>query len=159
MGSSDKKVEITDKESRVLALAWSCFKTHPDLDIEKLAKLAGYTNPKSVSNIISAVKKKAALMESEGNSGGEGPSTPVKRTPKGKAKVTRTPASHKRKTKGDDEDDSSDPATPTSKRARGKKTALSKAFVERDEGSEGGKKVVKMDSQDDEPGVPEDVVE
>ncbi|KAI1453235.1 hypothetical protein F4805DRAFT_461979 [Annulohypoxylon moriforme] len=158
MATSDKKVEISDKESKVLALAWHCFRTQPDIDIEKLAKLAGYTNPRSVSNLIHSVKKKVATLSSEENSGGEGPSTPVKSTPKGKGKAARTPASRKRKSTGHDEGDSSDPATPTRKRARGKKTALSKARIE-DDGSDEDKKGVKMDSHNGEVGVPEDVVE
>ncbi|KAI1212125.1 uncharacterized protein F4807DRAFT_388302 [Annulohypoxylon truncatum] len=158
MASSDKN-EITEKESKVLALAWHCFKTQPEIDYNKLAKLAGYTNPRSVTNIICAVKKKVAMPHNDENSGGEGPSTPVKRTPKGKGKVARTPASRKRKTASDDEDVSNDPATPSrGKRARAKKTAPSKAAVELDD-SEDDKKGVKMDSHADEQGIPEDVVD
>ncbi|KAI2463892.1 hypothetical protein F4781DRAFT_97114 [Annulohypoxylon bovei var. microspora] len=159
MASAEKKCDITEKEAKVLALAWMCFKTQPEINIEKLAKLAGYSSPKSISNMICGVKKKAAAFAINEGNGGEGPSTPANRASKApKAKATRTPVSRKRKAAGDNEGDSSDPTTPTrSKRARGKKAALSKVVVEYDD-SEDGKNGMKKES-DDEHELPEDVVD
>lgn len=138
-----KKGDITDKETQVLALAWHCFKNPPDVDLDKLAKLAGYSNPKSVSNLLAGVKKKiaATLLVTSSEDNGETPSTLAKRTPKTKAKAT--PGSRKRKAPTGDEDDSDDPVTPTpKKRTRDKKAALSKAIVE-DDDSDTDKKGIK----------------
>ncbi|XDG08160.1 hypothetical protein ABKA04_007775 [Annulohypoxylon sp. FPYF3050] len=157
--ASAGKNEITEREAKVLALAWQCFKTPPEIDYVKLARLAGYTNYKSVINVISAVKKKVAHSDSEENTGGEGPSTSVKSTPKAKAKAPRTPASRKRKAMSDDEDVSGSLATPSRvKRSGGKKGMLAKAPAKSDH-SDDEKNGVKMDSQDNERGVPEDVVD
>ncbi|KAI0844275.1 hypothetical protein F5Y00DRAFT_274146 [Daldinia vernicosa] len=144
MSAVDKK-DITEKETQVLAMAWKCFKAPPEVDYDKLAKLTGYANPKSVQNVIYAVKKKI-----EG--GNEGPATPTKPAPKAKA----TPASRKRKVARNDEEDGDDPITSTPrKRARGKKLALSKETVndDDDDDSESGKKGITqeddIDTKDD----------
>ncbi|XXH02147.1 hypothetical protein Hte_008515 [Hypoxylon texense] len=143
-----KKGEITDKEAMVLALAWQCFKNPPEVDVDKLAKLAGYNNPRSVSNLLSGIKKKMAGFGAgaDGN-GGEGPATPAKTAG---TKTKTTPASRKRKTatEGDDDDDSSTPATPA-KRARGKKAILSKATVGGDDSEEDKKSSMKKDAEDE----------
>ncbi|KAI1407893.1 hypothetical protein F5Y13DRAFT_120864 [Hypoxylon sp. FL1857] len=138
-----KKDDITQKEAQVLALAWQCFKVPPEVDYEKLAKLAGYANPKSVSNLLTSIKKKiAATMAAAGReSGTEAPLTPAKAAPKAKAKATL--GSNKRKAPASDEDDNAGPITPTPrKRARSKKATLSKATVE-DDDSDSGKKGIK----------------
>ncbi|KAI1137662.1 hypothetical protein F5Y05DRAFT_77063 [Hypoxylon sp. FL0543] len=160
-----KKGDITDREYHVLGLAWLCFKSPPEVDVDKLAKLAGYTNSKSVSNLLTSVKKKiaATLAAADGENGGEAPSTPAKRTPKAKAKST--PGSRKRKAPADDEDDSSDPVTPApSKRARGRKATVSKAAVEDDDesdpdnkGTEGAQK--KKNGLEVEQEADEDIVD
>ncbi|KAI1091415.1 hypothetical protein F5B19DRAFT_458960 [Rostrohypoxylon terebratum] len=158
MAPTSKK-EITEREAKVLALAWLCFKTQPEVDYVKLAKLAGYTNYKSVINLISNIKKKVDLINAEEKNNGEGPSTPVQSTPKGKAKAPRTPASRKRKIMSGDEGDSSSLATPSRvKHSGGRKGALHKAAAKPDY-SEDDEDVVKMDFQVNEQGVPEDVVD
>ncbi|KAI1800234.1 hypothetical protein F4811DRAFT_540148 [Daldinia bambusicola] len=128
MSSADKKVVFTEKEAQVLATAWICFKTHPDIDFEKLADLTGYTNPRSVQNVINAVKKKVA-------EGDKSPTTTPKST-KSTTKAKTTPGPRKRKVSRKDEDDGSDliPSTP-SKRARGMKRTLSKETVDDDDDS------------------------
>ncbi|KAI1073532.1 hypothetical protein F5B20DRAFT_566651 [Whalleya microplaca] len=122
MAPEKDKNALTDKEMHVLALAWRCFKTQPEVDYEKLAGLAGYANPRSVTNLLGGVKKKinASLAAQNGDSE-EGPSTPAKATPKAR-KGTATPASRKRKVKGEEADD--DATSPTPKRARAKKAAV-----------------------------------
>ncbi|KAI2776002.1 hypothetical protein F4815DRAFT_370598 [Daldinia loculata] len=144
MASTDKKNEITEKEALVLAMAWKCFKTPPEVDYDKLAKLTNYTNTKSVQNVLYAVKKKI-------ENGDEGPATPAKRTPKAKV----TPASRKRKVARNDEEDGNDPITSTPrKRTRGKKLALSKETVnDDDDDDESGKKdITQEDDMDEETG-------
>ncbi|KAI0376768.1 hypothetical protein F5Y04DRAFT_285570 [Hypomontagnella monticulosa] len=114
------KSEITEKEAQVLATAWQCFRTQPEIDLPKLAKLTGYTNPRSVQNVLSAVKKKisAGLPADD-----EGPTTPVKNTPKAKA----TP--RKRKNIGGSDDDSSDVASPTPAKRSRRKLKISEPIV------------------------------
>ncbi|KAL7621757.1 hypothetical protein AAE478_009084 [Parahypoxylon ruwenzoriense] len=137
-----KKTEITEKEFQVLALAWKCFKTPPDVDTVKLAKLAGYSNPRSVANLLSVVKKKLAAATPDDGGAGDvnadsAPATPSKRTPKPQA----TPALRKRKIKVEDDGTDAGPVTPTpTKRARGSKKAAAAAVVkdEPDEDQEDG---------------------
>ncbi|KAI0010816.1 hypothetical protein F4779DRAFT_275372 [Xylariaceae sp. FL0662B] len=135
MAPEKDKNALTDKEMQVLALAWRCFKTQPEVDYQKLADLAGYANPRSVTNLLGVVRRKinASLAEKNGEAGEEGPPTPVKATPTPKSKKTvGTPASRKRKPKDTDAegdaDREGDPATPTPKRPRAKKnpTPMSK---------------------------------
>ncbi|OTA58959.1 hypothetical protein K449DRAFT_116609 [Hypoxylon sp. EC38] len=136
-----KKGDITDKEAQVLAMAWYCFKTPPEVDLDKLAKLTGYVNPRSVSNLLAGVKKKiaAAVAATSGEDDGETPLALAKHAPKTTAKTTPRPL----KRKAPAGDDSDEPVTPTpSKRTRGKKVALSKATVE-DDDSDTDKKGIK----------------
>ncbi|KAI1765664.1 hypothetical protein GGR53DRAFT_254031 [Hypoxylon sp. FL1150] len=132
----DKTAVFTDKETLVLALSWQCFKTMPDIDVDKLANLAGYANPRSVSNLLSVIKKKiATLSPNSGAAGGEGgPSTPTPKKPKATPRK-RKPAS-----------DGGDDPTPT-KRPRGRKAAaLSKPTVDDgDDDSEADKKAAKKE--------------
>ncbi|KAI5860945.1 hypothetical protein GGS23DRAFT_578075 [Durotheca rogersii] len=124
---SKKKTEITEKESQVLALAWKCFKTNPEVDLNKLAKLAGYTNPRSVANVLSAVRKKIAASISEDAEGDSDsvPVTPVKRGPR--AKGTPASSSRKRKEPADSAGNGGDESP--SKRARGSKEAAPAAVA------------------------------
>ncbi|KAK6956048.1 hypothetical protein Daesc_001318 [Daldinia eschscholtzii] len=138
MSSVDKKIDLTDKEALVLAMAWRCFKTTPEIDFDKLAQLTGYTNPKSVKNLIHAVKKRTA-------DGDESPNAPAKPTPKAKA----TPTSRKRKVTHNDEGDSSDPVASTpSKRVRGMKRTLSKETVDEDDSESDKKDITKGEDID-----------
>ncbi|KAI4866470.1 hypothetical protein F4820DRAFT_248529 [Hypoxylon rubiginosum] len=146
MAPAEKKVGLTDKEAVVLALAWQCFKTTPEVDIEKLAGLAGYANPRSVSNLLSAIKKKISGFGTNTNAnGGEGLSTPAK----GVAKAKATPASRKRKVafKADSDDDSATP-TPT-KRSRSRKAVLPKAAIDGEDSEADKKSSAKKDADDE----------
>ncbi|KAI0101067.1 hypothetical protein F4814DRAFT_452986 [Daldinia grandis] len=149
MAAIDKKNDITEKEAQVLAMAWKCFKTPPEIDHDKLAKLTGYTNPKSVQNVLYAVKKKIENCD-------EGPAAPTKRTPKAKT----TPASRKRKVARDDEEDGSGFITSTPrKRSRGKKLALSKEIVDDDDDDDDSESRKKDITQEDDTDAREDIGE
>lgn len=57
MSESPTKTEksiFTDKEERVLKVAWSCLKSGPpDVDMEKLMKAGGFNTLKTTSNTVS----------------------------------------------------------------------------------------------------------
>lgn len=65
------KPTFTEKELRVLQHAWSCLKSPPEIDLEKLRVAAGFNTPKTASNTWGVIKKKLAAM-SAGEGGGEG---------------------------------------------------------------------------------------
>lgn len=61
------KPTFTDKELRVLQHAWSCLKSAPEIDLEKLRVAAGFNTAKTASNTWGVIKKKIAAV-----GGGEG---------------------------------------------------------------------------------------
>jgi hypothetical protein len=72
--SSPAKAEVTftEKEERVLKAAWSCLKSPPEIDIEKLKDAAGFNTTKTASNTWGNIKKKLASMTAgEGEGGGK----------------------------------------------------------------------------------------
>jgi hypothetical protein len=72
--SSPAKAEVTftEKEERVLKAAWSCLKSPPEVDIEKLKDAAGFNTTKTASNTWGVIKKKlAALSPAEGEGGSQ----------------------------------------------------------------------------------------
>ncbi|KAI1253622.1 hypothetical protein MGN70_005832 [Eutypa lata] len=96
---------LTERETEVLAKSWLCMKTPPEVDNEKLARLANFGNPRSVANLMSGIKKKiaahtAAADGEDGQQDGSAPATPTAkgrgRGGKGKG-ATGTPGSRKRK--------------------------------------------------------------
>ncbi|KAI0111147.1 hypothetical protein GGR51DRAFT_569209 [Nemania sp. FL0031] len=97
--------ELTAKEKAILALAWKCFQNEPKIDLDKLAALGGYTNPRSASNILAVAKKKLAAgldgadatgaADDEGNVAVASPKTPQAKkaaTPRGKKRAIETDA-------------------------------------------------------------------
>ncbi|KAF1982547.1 hypothetical protein K402DRAFT_457233 [Aulographum hederae CBS 113979] len=56
---SDKAIPLSEKEMRLLALAWQCFDIQPKVDYNKLAALAGYTSG-SASVMLGRIKRKLA---------------------------------------------------------------------------------------------------
>ncbi|KAI1847238.1 hypothetical protein JX266_006778 [Neoarthrinium moseri] len=92
--ATPKKAELTEREQQVLAASWQCFKTEPEIDTVKLAALVGYTNPRSCTNAMLAIKKKLAVL-AEMN-GGDAAGGSVNSTPT-KAGTKKTPTSRKRK--------------------------------------------------------------
>ncbi|KAI0424727.1 hypothetical protein F5Y09DRAFT_323578 [Xylaria sp. FL1042] len=53
--------ELAPREQRILALAWYHMTTFPEVDAQGLADRAGLKNPRSVLNVLSAVKKKLGI--------------------------------------------------------------------------------------------------
>ncbi len=68
---SPEKPAFTDKEERVLKVAWFCLKSGPpDVDVEKLAKAGGFNTTKTASNTWGTIKKKLmAMAPTEGDEG------------------------------------------------------------------------------------------
>ncbi|CCF47554.1 hypothetical protein CH063_15901, partial [Colletotrichum higginsianum] len=52
------KPVLTEREFEILKLAWSCMKTPPEIDYQKLAAACGMTNHRSASNAWGSIKKK-----------------------------------------------------------------------------------------------------
>ncbi|RMY04697.1 hypothetical protein D0868_06237 [Hortaea werneckii] len=65
---------FTEKEERVMKIAWTCLKSGPpDVDIAKLTKAAGFNTTKTAANTWGAIKKKLLSMGGDGGEeGGEG---------------------------------------------------------------------------------------
>ncbi|KAI7545248.1 hypothetical protein KC331_g6331 [Hortaea werneckii] len=76
---------FTEKEERVMKIAWTCLKSGPpDVDIAKLTKAAGFNTTKTAANTWGAIKKKLLSMGGDGGEEGvEGQDAP--KTPKAKA--------------------------------------------------------------------------
>ncbi|KAI9695225.1 MAG: hypothetical protein M1820_008797 [Bogoriella megaspora] len=112
--------QFTAREVETMAVAWTCFKTVPDIDIDKLAEKLGMTNPRSATNAVANIKKKIF-------SDGVTISTPKKAA-----------GGKKRKAAEDENDDGEDEKlTPSPKKAKSvlRKTK-SPAKVEEEESDE-----------------------
>ncbi|KAI6810305.1 hypothetical protein KC327_g18040 [Hortaea werneckii] len=91
---------FTEKEDRVMKIAWTCLKSGPpDVDIAKLTKAAGFNTTKTAANTWAVIKKKLLSMGGDGGEGGEAQDAP--KTPKAKA----TPKKRGKKADADGEDD------------------------------------------------------
>ncbi|RMY08903.1 hypothetical protein D0868_04546 [Hortaea werneckii] len=63
---------FTEKEERVMKIAWTCLKSGPpDVDIAKLTKAAGFNTSKTAANTWGAIKKKLLSMGGDGEEGAE----------------------------------------------------------------------------------------
>ncbi|KAK0932765.1 hypothetical protein LTR29_015671 [Friedmanniomyces endolithicus] len=158
---SPEKPVFTEKEERVLKVAWTCLKSGPpDVDVEKLAKAGGFNTTKTASNTWGTIKKKLMAMvppqgdEGEGDEAGDmgdTAKTPTKTPTKAKAKATPK----KRGKKTDDGDEEDVEATPEKKPRKspvkkGKKAATSTVAVaaadeEESAENEDGESEVKME--------------
>ncbi|KAJ8121434.1 hypothetical protein O1611_g10103 [Lasiodiplodia mahajangana] len=112
--------ELTMKEKAILGLAWKCFQTEPKIDLDKLAALGGYTNPRSAHNILTLAKKKlaASIEGAEADTAADDDGTEAvgsPKTPQAKKATATTPRGKKRAMEKDA--DGNDEA-PTPKRAR-----------------------------------------
>ncbi|KAF3025911.1 hypothetical protein E8E14_014895 [Neopestalotiopsis sp. 37M] len=166
--SPAKKTELTTREVEVLAAAWVSLKTEADVDIDKIARLTGFQNPRSATNAMYAIKKKLSQIEAadEGFTGiaptgakGGRTATPKVATPKSAAaKETATPRSNKRKGAEDHagtdaDNEASEAPTPAPKKARAtkKSSKLAQIAAEDDEdvdGADDDKTSVKEDDTD-----------
>ncbi|GAB1743230.1 hypothetical protein NU219Hw_g9083t1 [Hortaea werneckii] len=91
---------FTEKEERVMKIAWTCLKSGPpDVDIAKLTKAAGFNTSKTAANTWGTIKKKLLSMAGDGEEGVEVQDAP--KTPKAKA----TPKKRGKKADADGEDD------------------------------------------------------
>ncbi|KAK0247180.1 hypothetical protein B0A54_17669 [Friedmanniomyces endolithicus] len=110
---SPEKPVFTEKEERVLKVAWTCLKSGPpEVDVEKLAKAGGFNTTKTASNTWGTIKKKLMAMAPPAGDEGEGDGagdmgdtakTPTKTPTKAKAKAT--PKKRGKKTDDGDEED------------------------------------------------------
>ncbi|RMY98125.1 hypothetical protein D0862_07727 [Hortaea werneckii] len=63
---------FTEKEERVMKIAWTCLKSGPpDVDIAKLTKAAGFNTSKTAANTWGVIKKKLLSMAGDGEEGVE----------------------------------------------------------------------------------------
>ncbi|KAI2615312.1 hypothetical protein GGR54DRAFT_612988 [Hypoxylon sp. NC1633] len=160
MAPIEKKNDITEKEARVLAMAWKCFKTVPEVDHDKLAKLTGYANPRSVMNLLCGIRKKincAPGADDDGKDGGA--NTPAKPVGKDRAKATPKatsgPRKRKSRTPSDSEKDEQLDDTPI-KRPRSKRVRAKAAVKYEDDDFEKdwqGDFVVKNEEKDSTDGL------
>ncbi|RYP51245.1 hypothetical protein DL768_003404 [Monosporascus sp. mg162] len=132
MSSQSADDLFNQREKEILSKAWLCMKSPPEFDMEKLAKLANYSNPRSLYPVMRSIKKKIA----EANGGDEqegaaGPSTPANNGKgKGTGTGSGTASSRKRKTTAANAGESA--ATPT-KRSKGRKSTVKTEATVRDE--------------------------
>ncbi|KAK9416519.1 hypothetical protein SUNI508_09625 [Seiridium unicorne] len=154
-----KKGDLTARETEVLAAAWQCMKTEPEIDMAKLATLTGYTNPRSVGNTMAVIKKKLVALAGQSTSGGAAASaaaTPASGKGKGKAGAAgkKTPASRKRKSASEESDideDNVDSPTPAKKaRAPRGTKAKTPAKVPKEQLDKEEKEVEAKDESGDE---------
>lgn len=60
--SAAAKPSFTEKEERILKLAWQCLKSPPEIDIEKLREVGEFNTTKTASNTWGLIKKKLASI-------------------------------------------------------------------------------------------------
>ncbi|RYP76390.1 hypothetical protein DL771_001829 [Monosporascus sp. 5C6A] len=136
MSSQNADNLFNQREKEILSKAWLCMKSPPEFDMEKLAKLTNYTNPRSLYPVMRSIKTKIA--EANGHDEQEGaasPSTPAnngkgKGTGTGSGSGSGTVSSRKRKTVATNAGVNA--ATPT-KRLKGRKSTVKTEAIVRDE--------------------------
>ncbi|RYP20985.1 hypothetical protein DL765_002522 [Monosporascus sp. GIB2] len=138
MSSQNVDNLFNEREKEILSKAWLCMKSPPEFDMDKLAKLTNYTNPRRLYPAMRSIKKKIA--EANGDDEQEsaaGPSTPANNA-KGKGAGTGTgsgtASSRKRKTVAADAGENA--ITPTKRARRRKSTVKTEATVKDEEMSE-----------------------
>ncbi|KAK0959680.1 hypothetical protein LTS01_021285 [Friedmanniomyces endolithicus] len=164
---SPEKPAFTDKEERVLKVAWFCLKSGPpDVDVEKLAKAGGFNTTKTASNTWGTIKKKLmAMAPTEGDEGegdgagdmGDTAKTPTKTPTKAKAKAQATPKKRAKKTddgeeEGEEEGEEASPGkkprkSPVKKGKKAASTTSAVAAADDEEAAENedGEQDVKME--------------
>ncbi|KAK3673569.1 hypothetical protein LTR78_006473 [Recurvomyces mirabilis] len=120
--ANNSGITFTDKEERVLKVAWSCLKGGaPEIDIAKLVELGGFNTAKTAANTWGVIKKKLAAI-GVANATPKTPKTP-------KAKATPKKRTKKSEEEGDDDEGAAaDEASPKRKR----KTPIKKAAKKED---------------------------
>ncbi|EME49600.1 hypothetical protein DOTSEDRAFT_20034 [Dothistroma septosporum NZE10] len=152
---------FTERESQLMAIAWQCFSEQPkvrmtssysmqaltflQIDFDKMAGLAGYTNTKSCSNAWANIKKKLAAGAQKVTGGAEG-NADGDDTPKTKG----TPRKRGKKVtdEGDEEGESPAKKAKTAPKKRGgKKAAVEEKGDEAQAGEDDG--AVKAEETDE----------
>ncbi|KAK5700625.1 hypothetical protein LTR97_005142 [Elasticomyces elasticus] len=109
--------DFTTRELEIMAKAWNCFTTEPQVDYKKLSEECGMTNVRSASNAWGLIKKKI-MAKGGGKTGSE-----TNGTAKSDAAEVATPKSSPKKRgapKADKEE------SPTKKAKGGRKTKAQK---------------------------------
>ncbi|GAB7338249.1 hypothetical protein MBLNU457_4578t1 [Dothideomycetes sp. NU457] len=109
------KLNLTPRETELLALAWRCMETEPKLNNDQFAKLGGFGNPRSATNAWANIKKKLGLVspmkketttnaiksgDNDDNDDNDGPTTPTQKKRKAPAKAGDGSAKKPRARKG-----------------------------------------------------------
>ncbi|RYP81708.1 hypothetical protein DL769_001858 [Monosporascus sp. CRB-8-3] len=132
MSSQNADNLFNQREKEILSKAWLCMKSPPEFDMEKLAKLTNYTNPRSLHPVMRSIKDKIAQVNGDDDQKRvAGPSTPASNgKEKGTGTGSGTASSRKRKTVAADAGESA--ATPT-KRFKGRKSTVKTEATIKDE--------------------------
>ncbi|KAF2766743.1 hypothetical protein EJ03DRAFT_329762 [Teratosphaeria nubilosa] len=120
--ASDSKpaIAFTEKEEKVLKVAWSCLKSGPpEIDMKKLAAAAGFNTEKTCSNTWGVIKKKLAQLTPPAEDGEEAGKTPTK--PKA------TPKKRSKKAADGDDDEAATGESPAKKPRKSPKKKVVKA--------------------------------
>ncbi|RYP05902.1 hypothetical protein DL764_003503 [Monosporascus ibericus] len=127
---------FNQREKEILSKAWLCMKSPPEFDMEKLAKLTNYTNPRSLYPVMRGIKKKIAeVNDNDEQEGVARPSTPANNG-KGKGSGTGSGTASSRKRKAIVADAEENAATPTKCFKARKSTVKTEATVRDEEMSE-----------------------
>ncbi|GAB7347849.1 hypothetical protein MBLNU459_g5382t1 [Dothideomycetes sp. NU459] len=110
--ASPEKSTFTAKEEEVLKAAWTCLKSPPEVDYEKLRVAAAFNTVKTTQNTWAKIKKKLNTFV-EANADPEAPKDVV---PVVKKKGTANPKKRGKNTmEVDDEDDDENPSRSAKK--------------------------------------------
>ncbi|KAI1343273.1 hypothetical protein F5Y15DRAFT_369556 [Xylariaceae sp. FL0016] len=148
MAPGPSKLELSAKESKLLCLSFRCFRSEPQIDWEKLARVGGYANPRSCQNMYGTIKRKLNALAEEGDGG---PVTPSKGRSGGSAPSTPA-SSRKRKAAEKEEDDDSDEEESAKKAKKAKKATKEIPVISLDSDEDAPKKEqekVKDEDKDD----------
>ncbi|KAJ9142908.1 hypothetical protein NKR23_g6784 [Pleurostoma richardsiae] len=138
----DEKVKLTDRELEILGKAWSCLKTLPEIDYEKLASELGMSNHRSAANAWGLIKKKLAIVLPTISKANKEPKTPKT------ASKRKTPAKAADAAGGADDDEDA-VETPT-KKPRGPRKTATPGKSRAKKGKKGGEEDKPKDEAADE---------
>ncbi|CAO2657215.1 Nn.00g033410.m01.CDS01 [Neocucurbitaria sp. VM-36] len=120
--AADKELSFSPREMEVLAIAWQCMETQPKIDIQKLARLTGYT-PGSASVTMGNIKRKLKLLGESLSQ--NGPATPKKTGGPGRSKTTTPKRGGKRAAAESD--------APSKRQKQGSRKAREQSVEDEDE--------------------------
>ncbi|ROT35212.1 hypothetical protein SODALDRAFT_353570 [Sodiomyces alkalinus F11] len=143
-----QKITLTEREQEFLAQAWTCMKTTPEIDYNRLAETLGMTNPRSAANAWSAIKKKlfTGTPPPTPSKGGDSEKKRKRATPKKAAAGAAAAAAG-----GDGADDGQSVATPTKKQRSPRKKATPATSAPVKDQAEGENQAAKSEETNTEP--------